>query len=176
MLNGVTNGIGALLGLNLPGALGNTANMINNQITANENYNMSEYAIEQSYNSKIADYVKTPATVKTLGNNMTFERAIYGNGIVLTRYQQTDTNRAKAKQYFKRYGYPYNQYTKNPCIRTRKASNHTKFTNCNIHGGNIPQIHLVELKQIFENGITFWHLDRTTDIKNYEQDNSEVSL
>ena len=87
-----------------------------------------------------------------------------------------DTNRKKAKQYFKRYGYPYNQYTKNPCIRTRKAFNYIKFTNCNIHGANIPQIHLVELKQIFENGITFWHLDRTTDIKNYDQDNSEVSL
>ena len=176
MVNGVANGIGSLLSLNLGGAISNTANMINNQITANENYNMSEYAIEQSYNSKIADYVKTPSTVKTLGNNMTFERDIYGNGIVITRYQQTDTNRKKAKQYFKRYGYPYNQYTKNPCIRTRKAFNYIKFTNCNIHGANIPQIHLVELKQIFENGITFWHLDRTTDIKNYEQDNSEVNL
>ena len=176
MVNGVANGIGSLLSLNLGGTISNTANMINNQITANENYNMSEYAIEQSYNSKIADYVKTPSTVKTLGNNMTFERNIYGNGIVLTRYQQTDTNRKKAKQYFKRYGYPYNQYTKNPCIRTRKAFNYIKFTNCNIHGSNIPQIHLLELKQIFENGITFWHLDRTTDIKNYEQDNSEVNL
>ena len=176
MVNGVANGIGNLLNLNLGGAISNTANMINNQITANENYNMSEYAIEQSYNSKIADYVKTPSTVKTLGNNMTFERAIYGNGIVLTRYQQTDTNRKKAKQYFKRYGYPYNQYTKNPCIRTRKAFNYIKFTNCNIHGANIPQIHLIELKQIFETGITFWHMDRTNDIKNYEQDNSEVNL
>ena len=176
MVNGVANGIGSLLSLNLGGAISNTANMINNQINANQNYDFNEYAIEQSHNAKIADYVKTPSTVKTLGNNMTFERSIYGNGIVLTRYQQTDTNRKKAKQYFKRYGYPYNQYTKNPCIRTRKAFNYIKFTNCNIHGGNIPQIHLVELKQIFENGITFWHLDRTTDIKNYEQDNSEVSL
>ena len=176
MVNGVANGIGSLLSLNLGGAISNTANMINNQITANENYNMSEYAIEQSYNSKIADYVKTPSTVKTLGNNMAFERGIYGNGIVITRYQQTDINRKKAKQYFKRYGYPYNQYTKNPCIRTRKAFNYIKFTNCNIHGGNIPQIHLVELKQIFENGLTFWHLDRTSDFKNYDQDNSEVSL
>ena len=176
MVNGVANGIGSLLSLNLGGAISNTANMINNQINANQNYNMSEYAIEQSFNSKIADYVKTPSTVKTLGNNMTFERSIYGNGIVLTRYQQTDTNRKKAKQYFKRYGYPYNHYTKNPCIRTRKAYNYIKFTNCNIHGANIPQIHLVELKQIFENGLTFWHLDRTNDIKNYEQDNSEVSL
>ena len=176
MVNGIAGGIGSLLSLNLGGAISNTANMINNQITTNENYNMSEYAIEQSYNSKIADYVKTPSTVKSLGNNMAFERSIYENGIVLTRYQQTDTNRKKAKQYFKRYGYPYNQYTKNPCIRTRKAFNYIKFTNCNIHGANIPQIHLVELKQIFENGITFWHLDRTDDIKNYEQDNSEVSL
>ena len=176
MVNGVTNGIGNLLSLNVAGALGTSTNMINNQINANQNYDLSEYAIEQSYNSKIADYVKTPSTVKTLGNNMTFERRIHDNGIVLTRYQQTDTNRKKAKQYFKRYGYPYNQYTKNPCIRTRKAFNYIKFANCNIHGANIPQIHLVELKQIFENGITFWHLDRTTDIKNYEQDNSEVSL
>lgn len=176
MVNGIANGIGSILSLDLGGFLGNTANMINNGVNAKQNYELSEYAIEQSYNSKIADYVKTPSTVKTLGNNMTFERRIYDNGIVLTRYQQTDTNRKKAKQYFKRYGYPYNQYTKNPCIRTRKAFNYIKFTNCNIHGENIPHIHLVELKQIFENGITFWHLDRTTDIKNYEQDNSEVNL
>ena len=176
MVNGVTNGINSLLTLNLGGTISNTANMINNQVNANQNYELSEYAIEQSYIAKIADYVKTPSTVKTLGNNMTFERMIYDNGMTLTRYQQTDTNRKKAKQYFKRYGYPYNQYTKNPCIRTRKAFNYIKFTNCNIHGANIPQIHLVELKQIFENGITFWHLDRTADIKNYEQDNSEVNL
>ena len=176
LVNGVTNGIGTLLSGNIFGALSNSTNMINNQINANQNYDLSEYAIEQSYNSKIADYVKTPSTVKSLGNNMTFERRIYDNGMVLTRYQQTDTNRKKAKQYFKRYGYPYNQYTKNPCIRTRKAFNYIKFANCNIHGANIPQIHLVELKQIFENGITFWHLDRTSDIKNYEQDNSEVNL
>ena len=176
MVNGVLSGIGNLLTLNLPGAINTTTNMINNGINANENYELSEYAIEQSYNSKIADYVKTPSTVKTLGNNMTFERVIYGNGIVLTKYQQTDTNRKKAKKYFKRYGYPYNNYTSNPCIRTRKAFNYIKFANCNIHGANIPQLHLVELKQIFENGITFWHLDRTTDIKNYEQDNSEVNL
>ena len=107
---------------------------------------------------------------------MTLERLKNRNGIELTKYQQTDTNRKKAKKYFKRYGYPYNNYTSNPCIRTRKAFNYIKFANCNIHGANIPQIHLVELKQIFENGITFWHLDRTTDIKNYEQDNSEVKL
>ena len=174
MVNGVANGIGNLLSLNLGGAISNTANMINNQINANQNYELSEYAIEQSYNSKIADYVKTPATVKTLGNNMTFERNIYGNGIVITRYQQTDTNRKKAMNYFKRYGYPYNNYTSNPCIRTRKAYNFIKFTNCNIHGANIPQIHLVELKQIFENGITFWHMDRNSDFKNYNQNNSEV--
>ena len=176
MVNGVAGGIGSLLSLNLGGAISNTANMINNQINANQNYDFNEYAIEQTHNSKIADYVKTPATVKSLGNNMSFERSIYGNGIVLTRYQQTDTNRKKAKQYFKRYGYPYNHYTKNPCIRTRKAFNYIKFANCNIHGDTIPQIHLVELKQIFENGITFWHMDRTNDFKNYEQDNSEVRL
>ena len=176
MVNGVNNGIGNLLTLNVAGALTTSSNMINNQVNANQNYDLSEYAIEQSYNSKIADYVKTPSTVKTLGNNMTFERSIYGNGLVLTRYQQTDTNRKKTKQYFKRYGYPYNQYTKYPCIRTRKAFNYIKFTNCNIHGANIPQIHLVELKQIFENGVTLWHMDRTNDFKNYEQDNSEVSL
>ena len=176
MINGVTNGIGALLTGNIGGAISNTANMINNTVNANQNYNFSEYALEQSYNSKIADYVKTPSTVKTLGNNMTFERKIHDDGIVVTRYQQTDTNREKARHYFRRYGYPYNTYTKNPCIRTRKAYNYIKFGNCNIHGGNIPQVHLIELKEIFENGITFWHLDRTNDIKNYEQDNSEVSL
>ena len=176
MVNGIANGIGNLLSLNLAGAIGNTANMINNGVNANQNYEFSEYAIEQSYNAKIADYVKTPSTVKSLGNNMTFERRIYDNGIVITRYQQTDTNRKKAKQYFKRYGYPYNHYTKNPCIRTRKAFNYIKFANCNIHGDTIPQIHLLELKQIFESGLTFWHLDRTNDIKNYEQDNSEVKL
>ena len=176
MVNGITNGIGALLSLNVGNALTNTANMINNGVNANQSYELSEYAIEQSYNAKIADYVKTPSTVKSLGNNMNFERRIYDNGLTLTRYQQTDTNREKARKYFVRYGYPYNNYTENPCIRTRKAFNYIKFANCNIHGANIPQIHLVELKQIFENGITFWHLDRTNDIKNYEQDNSEVSL
>ena len=50
------------------------------------------------------------------------------------------------------------------------------MTKCGIKGSKVPREHLEEIKSIFENGITFWHLDRTRDIMNYEQDNSEVNL
>ena len=155
--------------------LGITGDIYNNFARADQT-DFTEYKLEQMKNAQLNDYLKAPSTLTCVGNNMIFERCLQNNSMILSKFTMSTANKNKVKAFIKRYGYPYNAYTSSPCLRTRKAYNYIKFVNCNIHGSSIPQIHLVELKQIFENGITFWHLDRTNDFKNYEQDNSEVNL
>lgn len=54
-------------------------------------------------------------------------------------------------------------------LRSRKHFNFIKTIGANIVG-SVPTKHLEKWRQIFDNGITFWH---TNDIMNYTQDNGE---
>ena len=57
--------------------------------------------------------------------------------------------------YFSMYGYKVNS-VKIPNVTGRSTWNYVKTIDCNITG-NIPQQDLQEIKNIFDNGVTFWH-------------------
>lgn len=61
----------------------------------------------------------------------------------------------KIDRFFDMYGYATNQL-KLPNLNNRSNWNFVKTINANIVG-NIPQNDLLELKQIFNNGVTLWH-------------------
>lgn len=73
--------------------------------------------------------------------------------------------------YFTAYGYKVNTY-KIPNITGRLNWNFVKTIECNFEG-DIPQIYLQKIKQIFNNGITFWH--DPTKMYDYSQSNTIVS-
>lgn len=58
-------------------------------------------------------------------------------------------------QYFNVYGYKVNT-VKVPNITGRRNWNYVKTIGCNFNG-DIPQEDLEKIKQLFNNGITFWH-------------------
>ena len=73
--------------------------------------------------------------------------------------------------YFSAYGYKVNSY-KIPNITGRTNWNYVKTSSCNILG-TIPQKDLQALKNIFNNGVTFWH--NPTTFLDYSQSNTIVS-
>ena len=73
--------------------------------------------------------------------------------------------------YFSAYGYKIHR-VKLPNITGRTNWNYVKTIDCNLEG-DIPQTDLNIIKQMFNNGVTFWH--NPTTIYDYSQTNSIVS-
>lgn len=70
--------------------------------------------------------------------------------------------------FFTMYGYKIN-LVKKPNITGRSNWNYVKTIDCNILG-NIPQMDLAEIKEMFDNGVTLWHT--TTNFLDYSQTNN----
>lgn len=70
--------------------------------------------------------------------------------------------------FFTMYGYKIN-LVKVPNLTGRSNWNYIKTIDCNILG-NIPQMDLAEIKEMFDNGITLWHT--TTNFLDYSQSNT----
>ena len=48
------------------------------------------------------------------------------------------------------------------------------MTKCAVKGSEVPREHLEEIRNIFERGVTFWHVSRGSQILDYTQNNDEV--
>lgn len=72
--------------------------------------------------------------------------------------------------YFDHFGYRVNEFKK-PVIQTRKNWNYIKTRGLNITG-DIPQEDMQRIKNIFDNGITFWHHANT--FLDYSQPNNII--
>ena len=77
-------------------------------------------------------------------------------------------------EYFTMYGYRVNEM-KSPQFNSRKRFNYLQTLNVDISGeGNIaiPQDDLAELADMFDKGITVWHINRGAEFGSYTGDNS----
>ena len=88
-------------------------------------------------------------------------------------YNQISVRREYAviiDNYFSMFGYKVNK-VKNINIKTRKNWNFIKTIDANITG-NCPQSAINIIKNMFNNGVTFWH--NPSNIYNYNLDNSNI--
>ena len=74
--------------------------------------------------------------------------------------------------YFTMFGYRCN-LVKVPNMTNRPYFNYCKTVDCNL-SGPIPQDDLIELRKIFDNGVTLWH--QPSSIYDYTVDNSPVEV
>lgn len=142
---------------------------------ATETKQITDYSIERMELATVADYLKTPRAIKTLGNDLFFNMNLNNKKIYLYEYGLAPRQTLKIKKFLKRFGYLVNDYL-TPIeidIRSRKFWNFIKFTKCEIEGATIPREHLEEMKEIFQSGVTFWHVNNGVDIKDYSKDNVE---
>ena len=142
---------------------------------ATETKQLTDYAIERMELATVSDYLKTPRAIKTLGNDLFFNMNLNDKRIYLYEYGLAPQQQLKIRKFLKRYGYLVNDYLSNTQIdiRSRKYWNFIKFTKCDIEGATIPREHLEEMKEIFQSGITFWHVNNGVNIKDYSKDNIE---
>lgn len=87
---------------------------------------------------------------------------------IFTRYSIKADACERIDKYFDMYGYTINEL-KSININTRSNWNYIKTQGANLLG-DIPQIELQALKEMFDNGITFWHNPET--FLDYSQTNS----
>lgn len=75
-------------------------------------------------------------------------------------------------KFFEMFGYAQNK-VKIPNIDSRPYWNYIKTIDCNITG-DIPSDDMLELKNIFNNGVTIWH--SITTVADYSQNNHETEV
>lgn len=119
--------------------------------------------------AKQQDISNIPPQISKMGNNTAYE---YGNGytgVFVIQKQIKAEYRKKLSDYFKMFGYKLNE-VKIPNFHTRQNWNYVQTESCVITG-NINNQDLLEIKNIFDSGITLWHTD---DIGNYSLSNGVI--
>ena len=149
------------------------ANMNEQQMSEKSAFN--EHAISSSANAQISDMLSTPRSLKTCGNDTLFNLVNSRQAIDIIEYRPTYAYQQRIKKYFERYGYALNRYERIN-VTSRKYFNFIKTHIANVSGDKVPNIHIAEIKDILNKGITFWHVDNGVDIGNYNVVNREVKF
>lgn len=163
--------------LNPVSILGAGANIAGNMVNTSLANKRANLDVQQAIQSKIAqtsDIISIPNTMISMGSDIYYGLDKGKKSLHLLRFGLHIEQYKKLGDFFAMFGYKQNKILL-PNIRNRHYFNYIKTVGCNIEGYNIPRTHLEELKSIFDNGVTVWHIDRDNvvvgDISN---DNYEV--
>lgn len=150
LVEGTTSGIGLFQG--------------DLDLTVNEkNYELAlrEQMAQVDAQSLLADNVSLSGSNATLLGYQKLSQHIFATYTIKAQFAR------RIDKYFDMFGYQTNEL-KVPNIHNRPNWNYVKTLNCNING-NIPQMDLAEIKELFNSGITLWH--NTQNFKNYSVNN-----
>lgn len=152
---------------------------VNSTVTHLENENMlentrlrGELANQQAVAgamAKVQDARNMADNVSLQGGNINFITGYGTKGCYIISKQITQEYIDLLQDYFGKYGYKVHK-VKIPNIHTRENWNYIQTVGANIVG-NIPQMFIDALEQLFNQGITIWH---TTDVGNYNLSNNEI--
>lgn len=155
------------------------SNMANTRVTELENENMikntalrGELVNQQAVAgamAKMQDARNMADNVNLQGGNAMFNYGYENLNIKFIYKQITPEYIDLLQDYFGKYGYKVHR-VKIPNIHTRESWNYIQTVGANIVG-NIPQMFIDALEQLFNQGITIWH---TTDVGNYNLANDEI--
>lgn len=163
VINGITNTFGNLLTGNIGGAFSSAGNSIMNGISNQENH---DYFIKNQM-AQIERQKMLPDVVNMGSSNATLLGYNLVDDNIFTRYTIKAQFAEKIDKYFDMYGYLTNTL-KLPNLNNRPNWNYIKTIGANILG-NLPQLDLAEIKQMFDNGVTLWH--NTNTFLDYSQNN-----
>lgn len=193
-MQGISSGLGAiasLLSLNfggvVNGAMGVVQSGINqhfNTLTNNlnnsqlkEQNKLSNFEVSSMANAKTTDLLNTPNSIKTSGNDTLFNLVNSNRKIDIIEFGLDFRYKHRIYDYFVKYGYKVNKWEKIN-VNSRRYFNFIKTNTCNIVGDEIPHEYLEEIKDIFNRGVTIWHVDNGANVGDYSvtqlQGNVEV--
>lgn len=184
-VGGLMGTIGGFMGGGLAGgamsggyALGNT---IMNGMTQNMNQShmrqngaMQRQGLIGANLAMQKDLRSTPNTLLSMGSDVMYGLKNGEKRVDLIRYMLTEEYARRIGDYFAMYGYKQNKLM--PIDkRNRKYYNYIKTIGINFQTFGIPKDHVEQLKQIYNNGVTIWHVDREgVIVGDYSKDNVEV--
>ena len=130
------------------------------------------------------DLASTPNSLKSSGGDLLTRLGQTGNAFVSGGVMRMDTQYSvMIGDYFAMYGYKQSRLM-NIDLRSRYFYNYVKTIGANVQvkrgvRTKIPTLYMEEIKSIFDNGTTLWHVDRKeykVRIGNYSYDNTEMSI
>lgn len=193
-MQGITSGLGAiasLLSLNFGGVVNGAMGVVQSGInqhfnTLSNNLNnsqlkeqnkLSNFEVSSMANAKTTDLLNTPNSIKTSGNDTLFNLVNSNRKIDIIEFGLDFRYKHRIYDYFVKYGYKVNKWEKIN-VNSRRYFNFIKTNTCNIVGDEIPHEYLEEIKDIFNRGVTIWHVDNGANIGDYSvsqlQGNVEV--
>jgi len=174
MTGALMSGLGGIVGgvatQNYGGAASSGINAIFSGIQA---YNNHE-ALIRSQNAKQSDIRNLPDTVKN-PNDCSFNLADNTQYVTFYRKKICCEFAEQLAQYWHMYGYRINRLEV-PNTKSRVRFNYVKTVGANIVG-DMEQQYIHILRQIYDNGVTFWHYSETDFYPmDYSYENVEVKL
>lgn len=123
----------------------------------------------QGIQAKQNDIANQPPQISKMGSNTPYDFGNGYQGVFLLKKQIKPEYQTMLSDFFNLYGYKVNR-VKKPNFHTRRHWNYVQTKNCIILG-NFNNDDLIELKSVFDNGITLWHTD---DVGNYALENEVI--
>lgn len=150
-------------------------NLANSQLK--QQNKLSNFEVSSMANAKVTDLINTPNSIKTSGNDTLFNLVNSNRKVDIIEFGLDFRYKHRIHDYFVKYGYKVNKWgTIN--VNSRKYFNFIKTNTCNIVGNEIPHEYLEEIKDIFNRGLTVWHVDNGAVVGEYSvsqiQGNTEV--
>ena len=146
---------------------------LNNQMQQQLNNQNTQNSINMAM-AQANDMKSTPNTMISMGSDVYYGLDKGNKKVNLYRFGLTDEYYQKLGDYFAMFGYKQNKVmTINR--RNRHYYNYIKTIGVNIKSSGVPRNHLEEIKSIYNNGVTIWHVDRNgVEVGDYSMDNYEV--
>lgn len=168
----ISGNLGNLISRGVSGVYGYKESEMN-QKHLQDSTRLKENVINSMASAKVSDMLSTPKALKTCGNDTLFNLINSRQKIDIIEYRPTEIYQDRIEEYFKRYGYSLNKYDYIN-FRSRTHFNFIKTHICNIVSETVPHTHINEIKEIFNSGITFWHVEKGIEIGDYSTHNREV--
>lgn len=182
-MQGISSGLGAiasLFSLNFGGVVNGAMGVVQSGInqhfnTLSNNLNnsqlkeqnkLSNFEVSSMANAKTTDLLNTPNSIKTTGNDTLFNLVNSNRKIDIIEFSLDFRYKHRIYDYFVKYGYKVNKWEKIN-VNSRRYFNFIKTNTCNILGDEIPHEYLEEIKDIFNRGVTIWHVDNGANIGDY---------
>lgn len=162
---GVVNGAMGLAQAGLNQHFNSLSNSLNNSQLKEQN-KLSNFEVSSMANAKTTDLLNTPNSIKTTGNDTLFNLVNSNRRIDIIEFGLDFRYKHRIYNYFVKYGYKVSKWEKIN-VNSRRYFNFIKTNTCNIVGENIPHEYLEEIKDIFNRGVTIWHVDNGANIGDY---------
>lgn len=166
--------LGNLASGNLMGAVGGVGGAYIGYQQQKESARLDKRIAIQNSLAQERDMMNVPNTMISQGSDVIYGQYNGESKIDLIRMTIREEYAKKLGDYFAMYGYKVNKmWAVRP--RDRYFYNYVKTVGVNLKSTKVPRAHLDRFKEILDNGVTMWHVDREgVTVGDYSMDNYEV--